>query len=578
MATALDVADEMIDLSQESDGEEVKEEHIDGETKGGQEGEDSEDMCCICLDNVELDTQGFLLKCVHTFHFDCILQWAKVTNLCPMCKTRFRKVVKRDANGNVTLSEDVRDTKQTYSSGSSQEISANVNLFNEYACSLCGNGDHEDMLLICDANNCDSACHTFCLGLADVPPSHWYCPDHVHLPPPSRRSALQTATTLASLRSSRRSRRSVRMPVRRITQLEARVGIRRGQRLPLPFENEVMRYESGTTAQSNRRGAREFQSAAARDLRRMQAEASRILQCVNGGQSRMSLISPEVRAATIPKRRIEEIQAIISSPPQSKRPAKKPASFRAEYDDLYHKMERAHVQDTSTLLPTASKLRLLPTVKRFFDGLNDAQKTQVLEWGWLRVLKQWLEPYGPAKLQHVQVMETVLTILDELPIEKEHLKESDGLGKVVTQLVRQLDMHSQAKATQLLTKWSAFVRASSVDSVNEEEETKRPAPTPVAAPAVAPRAPPPPAKRSSTPTHSAQHMKPLIVQHIKQQLYPAYHLGKLSKDKFTQVTKGVCQLFLDQLAVMSSAALTQEGELSEISKKRLNSLIDQATA
>lgn len=45
-----------------------------------------------------------------------------------------------------------------------------------YLCLVCGRGDEEDRLLLCDG--CDDSYHTFCLipPLQDVPRGDWRCP------------------------------------------------------------------------------------------------------------------------------------------------------------------------------------------------------------------------------------------------------------------------------------------------------------------------------------------------------------------------------------------------------------------
>lgn len=43
-------------------------------------------------------------------------------------------------------------------------------------CELCGGGQHEEAMILCDA--CDRGCHLFCLNppLASVPEGAWTCP------------------------------------------------------------------------------------------------------------------------------------------------------------------------------------------------------------------------------------------------------------------------------------------------------------------------------------------------------------------------------------------------------------------
>nr|XP_012563483.1 unnamed protein product [Hydra vulgaris] len=48
--------------------------------------------CVICLDVVVC--RGVLSVCDHWFCFECIFEWAKNTNTCPLCKLRFRCITK----------------------------------------------------------------------------------------------------------------------------------------------------------------------------------------------------------------------------------------------------------------------------------------------------------------------------------------------------------------------------------------------------------------------------------------------------------------------------------------------------
>jgi len=54
------------------------------------------DNCCgICLESSWSSGMiGLPVNCSHVFCFDCINKWTKVTNTCPTCKTRFRKLLK----------------------------------------------------------------------------------------------------------------------------------------------------------------------------------------------------------------------------------------------------------------------------------------------------------------------------------------------------------------------------------------------------------------------------------------------------------------------------------------------------
>lgn len=40
----------------------------------------------ICLDYFNLDEYAYILKCNHSFHRDCILQWLNIKKTCPLCR------------------------------------------------------------------------------------------------------------------------------------------------------------------------------------------------------------------------------------------------------------------------------------------------------------------------------------------------------------------------------------------------------------------------------------------------------------------------------------------------------------
>ena len=50
---------------------------------------DEKENCSICLGEVE--NRG-RISCDHKFCFECIHNWSKVTNLCPICKKAFKKI------------------------------------------------------------------------------------------------------------------------------------------------------------------------------------------------------------------------------------------------------------------------------------------------------------------------------------------------------------------------------------------------------------------------------------------------------------------------------------------------------
>lgn len=55
---------------------------------------EEQNMCCICQDKTGAEELARIYCCVHTFCFTCIESWAEQTNTCPLCQTRFHKIVR----------------------------------------------------------------------------------------------------------------------------------------------------------------------------------------------------------------------------------------------------------------------------------------------------------------------------------------------------------------------------------------------------------------------------------------------------------------------------------------------------
>ncbi|KAG5835344.1 hypothetical protein ANANG_G00242890 [Anguilla anguilla] len=69
-----------------------------------------------------------------------------------------------------------RASKTDRGRAQSQRSSPTLNIVDLYVCQVCGSGNEEDRLLLCDG--CDDSYHTFCLipPLSDVPKGDWRCP------------------------------------------------------------------------------------------------------------------------------------------------------------------------------------------------------------------------------------------------------------------------------------------------------------------------------------------------------------------------------------------------------------------
>ncbi|KAJ9163477.1 hypothetical protein P3X46_023140 [Hevea brasiliensis] len=171
----------------------IKEENHQYESEREQEGEENQSQrdqlvsvsmfgedslsCGICLSDHASAIRGQIDSCEHFFCFVCIMEWAKVESRCPMCKSRFT-TIRRPPKDGVFSSERIvnipkRDQVYHFSRNTTNGP------FDPYAqvqCSICCLGRDENLLLLCDL--CDSAAHTYCVGLgATVPEGDWFCHD-----------------------------------------------------------------------------------------------------------------------------------------------------------------------------------------------------------------------------------------------------------------------------------------------------------------------------------------------------------------------------------------------------------------
>ena len=94
-------------------------------------------MCGICMNEVEF--QGEIDSCLHVFCFDCVKEWAQVSdiqieNTCPLCKLRFNTITK--ITHRVAYASSGKKQKTLYVSNKNQSLlleSENFNSFIENA-------------------------------------------------------------------------------------------------------------------------------------------------------------------------------------------------------------------------------------------------------------------------------------------------------------------------------------------------------------------------------------------------------------------------------------------------------------
>ncbi|NXX76337.1 PHRF1 protein, partial [Urocolius indicus] len=128
--------------------------------------EDGEN-CPICLNTFRGQVVGTPENCSHYFCLDCIVEWSKNANSCPVDRILFKYISIRAHYGGKILKKIPVENTKTQDSGGEDDPTF---------CEVCGRSDREDRLLLCDG--CDAGYHMECLNppLSEVPVDEWFCP------------------------------------------------------------------------------------------------------------------------------------------------------------------------------------------------------------------------------------------------------------------------------------------------------------------------------------------------------------------------------------------------------------------
>ena len=239
--------------SQTSEGGETKEDDRRHEQLKGE--------CTICLDDVapSIGGKGWarLVDCRHLFHYDCIHAWSKIVPTCPLCKQQIFKYLVPGPSGLYPHVWGLKDVpsrveapSESESTGSFQAMSiedarslpretyqallSDPDFFVEEElvsiCSVCGRGDREESLLLCDGR-CGRSGHVDCMGLSAVPEGDWFCPicstsrAADSSPFPTRRNVHEYVGSRRRASSSRETERSSEEAARERFISEAAAGI-----------------------------------------------------------------------------------------------------------------------------------------------------------------------------------------------------------------------------------------------------------------------------------------------------------------------------------------------------------------
>lgn len=391
-----------------------------------------EDLSCgICFDDVSDDMRGYLSKCDHCFHYDCILKWASVTNLCPACKQDFRSVARKNEKGKTVHLESVKKTIQTHEEDEEEDRAQLVSLSMRTYCSICGGDDRPDDLLLCNAQDCSTACHIDCIGLTSVPPTIWFC------------SVCRNVPRSLPLRRRR---------IRRRTQLETRVGFVRNQRDRFSHEISSNVYSRSDYGQYINQVRNELTAIEQRVSRRRHPVVAEEEEEKEEEKDELNLMWQDFQAAK---------SRASSASEEKEKVTDTSTELEIQANALFAEMNQARIADQLSAREIA-KLNLTRKIRTFFSSKTRAEKISLLHYGCLDHLRQWIQP-----LQHPRVTQTILNILLTLPITKEQAKQ--GLAKQVLQYCTEKDqtIENIRQAQRLIQMWSSSSSSSSTSSSSD---------------------------------------------------------------------------------------------------------------
>eukprot|EP00405_Crypthecodinium_cohnii_P021647 CAMPEP_0206471480 /NCGR_PEP_ID=MMETSP0324_2-20121206/31588_1 /ASSEMBLY_ACC=CAM_ASM_000836 /TAXON_ID=2866 /ORGANISM="Crypthecodinium cohnii, Strain Seligo" /LENGTH=148 /DNA_ID=CAMNT_0053945813 /DNA_START=24 /DNA_END=467 /DNA_ORIENTATION=+ len=118
--------------------------------------------CSICYEDVCRLQEGLAEPCGHSFCITCIKEWIRRCSHCPLCKREIGAVRCIDQADIVVEPKRLKVKEQEEA-----EMSGLLPALDEVFCFMCGAGDDEELLLLCDGCERDglatrSACRHRC--------------------------------------------------------------------------------------------------------------------------------------------------------------------------------------------------------------------------------------------------------------------------------------------------------------------------------------------------------------------------------------------------------------------------------
>mmetsp|Transcript_30903 Transcript_30903/g.43069 ORF Transcript_30903/g.43069 Transcript_30903/m.43069 type:complete len:278 (-) Transcript_30903:413-1246(-) len=69
------------------------------------------DRCTVCQENYQIGDKITHLPCGHTFHRECVIQWLKQKNSCPLCRAKIDNGDDKKIEGGVLKTDDASEEK-----------------------------------------------------------------------------------------------------------------------------------------------------------------------------------------------------------------------------------------------------------------------------------------------------------------------------------------------------------------------------------------------------------------------------------------------------------------------------------
>ncbi|XP_020835074.1 PHD and RING finger domain-containing protein 1 isoform X2 [Phascolarctos cinereus] len=137
--------------------------------RGSSSSDEDTESCPICLNVFRDQVVGTPENCTHYFCLDCIVEWSKNANSCPVDRILFKWICIRARFGGKVLKKIPVESQKAPRAQEDEE--------DPTFCEVCGRSDREDRLLLCDG--CDAGYHMECLNpsLSEVPVDEWFCPE-----------------------------------------------------------------------------------------------------------------------------------------------------------------------------------------------------------------------------------------------------------------------------------------------------------------------------------------------------------------------------------------------------------------